>query len=287
MSVILLGGPIGSFLGLLVGGLVGGHWGWRTAFLVAGLPGLLVAGTILAFMRDPHPPGLRPASPDRVSLIATLGVLAKRPRFVWLALAHTCTTFLVYASSAWLPAIFIRVHAMTTAQIGGYAALAVGLGGAVGTLGGGLVCDRLRGTIRNAEVKLLATALVLSLVTLLATILIPDRAVALGCMFLFNGFVFSYLGPSATLIQAEATPESRGLAQAICLSMSVILNLGAGLPLVGALSDYLRPQHGPIALAYALAIGSVGMVAVGLLAYWQVHRVTPFVRAETAALPQV
>jgi hypothetical protein len=248
----------------------------------------LVAGVILAFMRDPHPPALRPPSPDRIPLLATLGVLFRRPRFPWLALAHTSSTFFVYACGAWLPPIFIRIHGMTTAQIGGIASLAVGLGGAAGTLGGGFICDHLRKSVRNAEVKFLATTLSLSLVSLLVIVLSPSRTLALATMFLFNACAYSYLGPSATLVQREATSESRGLAQAICLSMSVILNLGAGLPLVGALSDALRPHFGAVGLAYALGVGCSFMCAVGLLSYWRIYRVTdrPGRRPEGADLAE-
>jgi predicted MFS family arabinose efflux permease len=283
MSVMLLGGSIGSFLGLLVGGLVGGHWGWRTAFLAAGLPGFVVSAVILAFMRDPSPPGQRTTIAAGASWPAALRALLAGRRFVWLAIGHTCTTFMVYAGGAWLPAIFIRNHGMSTAQIGGYAAFAVGFGGALGTLGGGLACDLLRGRGRRPELKLLATTLGLSLITLLATILIPDRSTALAAMFLFNGFVFSYLAPSATLIQGEANSANRGFAQAICLSLSVILNLGAGLPLVGLLSDYLHPQFGPIALSYALGIGSTAMVTIGLFAYWRVRRLPALSMGEFGA----
>lgn len=272
LAVILLGGPIGGFLGLFVGGLVGGHWGWRAAFLAAGIPGILVAAIILIFMRDPQPPSTRPASSEPLDLPKTLGMLFRRPRFPWLVLAHTSTTFFVYASGAWLPPIFIRLHGMTTAQIGGYASLAVGLGGALGTLGGGLVCDRLRKSVRHAEVKFLATALSVAIVSLLVIVLSPSRELALATMFIFNACAYAYLGPSAALVQLEATPESRSLAQAICLSVSVILNLGAGLPLVGALSDALRPHYGAIALAYALGTGCTIMGAVGLICWWRVYR---------------
>ena len=99
-----------------------------------------------------------------------------RPRFRWLVAGAVCWSFLIYASGAWLPAFFIRVYGMTTAQIGRFAAIAVGLGGALGTIGGGFVCDLLRQRVREVELKMLMTTLCLAVPLLLATS--PRRALA-------------------------------------------------------------------------------------------------------------
>src|ERR1700682_6325949 len=53
LAVYALGVPLGIFLGNLVGGQIGGTWGWRAAFYVLGVPGLLLAMYIAFAFREP------------------------------------------------------------------------------------------------------------------------------------------------------------------------------------------------------------------------------------------
>jgi hypothetical protein len=191
---------------------------------------------------------------------------------MWLATGLICSSFFVYASGAWLPSFFIRVHGMTTAEVGRYSAIAVGFGGGIGTLGAGFVCDLLRRHDREVELKVLMVTLGLGVPALLTTLLVSDRTVALMSLVLFNICAYAYLGPTVTLIQKESAPESRGLAIAICISLSNILNLGFGLPLVGSLSDALTPSLGREALGYALALSALATGFIGMFAHWQARR---------------
>jgi predicted MFS family arabinose efflux permease len=159
---------------------------------------------------------------------------------------------------------------MTTAELGRYAGLAVGLGGALGTLVGGWLCDKLRARTRNIELKVLAAALAMGLLCLSFTLFSPQRAVALLTMFAFDFCAYAYLGPIVTLIQQEADAGSRALAIALCVSVSNIVNLCLALPAVGWISDTLKAGYGAHAVGYALEIGALAAGALGMLALWRV-----------------
>jgi MFS transporter, Spinster family, sphingosine-1-phosphate transporter len=268
MSILLVGVPTGSFLGLLVGGYVGSRWGWKTAFVVAGIPGIVLAMIMAVTLRDPRRI-LGPAGSRRVvTVVDSFKLLVCRRRFVWLTVGMICSSFFVYSSGAWLPAYFIRVYGMTTRQIGGYSAVAVGGGGGLGTLIGGLICDRLRRRVREIELKLLIIALGTSVCALLVIVLCSNRSLALASMIVLNFCAYTWPGPLVALIQQEATPDSRGLAVAISISISTILDLGLGLPIVGRLSDWLTPSYAAHAVGYAFAlsgliVGSIGIAAHG------------------------
>jgi predicted MFS family arabinose efflux permease len=272
MSLLLVGTPVGSFLGLLLGGYVGTVWGWRAAFLVAGVPGLILAMIMIATTRDPRFAAPSESNRQGLSLRRTLRMFVSQRRLRWLTVGTVCWSFLIYASGAWLPPFFIRVYGMTTAEIGRFAALAVGLGGAVGTIGGGFVCDLLRKRVRDVELKMLMVALCLAVPLLLMTVLSGNRSMALVSMILFDVFAFSYLSPTVALIQKAVADESRGLAIAVCLSISTILNLGLGMPLVGLLSDVLRPAYGQGAVGYALALDAILVGSVGMFSHWAARR---------------
>lgn len=269
MSVLLMSAPAGAFLGLLAGGYIGALWGWRTAFVVAAMPGFILAVLMILTTRDPRsavPAAQRaPVAP----MGATIRLLLQNRRFVWLAVGLICVSFFPYGPAAWLPPMFMRVYEMTTAQVGMYSAIAVGLGGVGGTLGSGLVCDWLRTRIDEVELKVLAFILTLTVAALLVTTLSTSRDAALGGLFVFYLGAFSFLGPIVSLILKEATPQSRSLVAGMCVSISNIINLGVAMPLVGAISDVLAPAHGPHSIRFALAM--VGTVAglIGLFAYWR------------------
>jgi len=78
-----------------------------------------------------------------------------------------------------------------------------------------------------------------------------------------------------TLIQNEASAQTRSLAIALCISVSNIVNLGIAIFAVGALSDALTPKYGNHALGYALGIGALIAALLGLTAHSRVIANTP------------
>jgi predicted MFS family arabinose efflux permease len=281
MSALLVSASAGGFLGLALGGYVAAHWGWRVAFFVAGAPGFFLAVVMLVVMRDPRT--LQPSKAASPPFLQTVAALWRNPRFRWLALGLICISYFAYAGGAWLPAFFIRVHGMTTSQIGGFAALGVGVGGGFGTLGCGLICDALRSRVRHVEIKALMLTMALAVVLLLITVSVPQRLIALGAMLLFYMFTYAFFGPTVTLIQNEASAQTRSLAIALCISVSNIVNLGIAIFAVGALSDALTPKYGDHALGYALGIGALIAALLGLTAHSRVIANTP--RAGQTDLP--
>jgi len=295
MSLLLMSIPVGSFLGLTLGGYVGAHWGWRTAFLCASAPGIALAALMLLTRPALHlrsigstseqatddsaPPAVES---DRIAkspgerrlnpLLEDIRQMLERPRFRWLIVAMTASTFLVYASSAWLPLFLIRVHGFDTATTGLYTAIAVGLGGGFGTLAAGALCDRLRDRVIDIEAKLLMVLFALCIPIVLATTLTPNRALAVIFMSLYNVCAYGWLSPTVTLIQDAAPAESRSLAIAICSTAASILSLGLGVPLVGALSDRWSTRLGPGSIGAALALSITVAALLGLEAHRRARR---------------
>lgn len=262
MSFLMLGAPVGSFLGMYLGGLAGSLWGWRTAFILAGLPGLLLALVILLTLRDPRlQAGKRPEPPD---LRTSLYILWSNRQLRFIAVFISCATFAIYASGAWLPAFFIRVQGVATSEIGIYTGVAIGLGGGAGVLGGGFLCDILRNRVRQIEIVVLAVSTLFTIPCLMITLFAEQLMIAVYAMAAFFLFAFVYLSPAITLIQQQVPPETRAFAVAICISIANIVSLIFGLPLVGFISDTLAPTSGTLAISYALALCLLSTTGVGL-----------------------
>lgn len=260
MAVFTLGVPFGSFLGYLIGGFVDDRWGWRAAFFVAGLPGLILMLLIRFTLKEPvrgQADGIPlDARGELPPLGAALRSMFERKSYIPLVLGGTFGILIVYISGAWLPSFFIRVHGMSAGQVGMWLALSIGLGGGIGSIGGGWLSDRLRRRSPRPEIPILAISTALTCPLLLLTVLAQDISVALVGLFLFNMFAFVWIGPTSATIQRVVPIRSRSLAVGIQLSVANIISLTFGPPIVGYISDVLRPDYGAESIRYALAIAS-------------------------------
>lgn len=270
MAIFNMGVPLGSFLGFLMGGYINDWLGWRAAFLIAGLPGLLLVVLIKLTLKEPvrgAADGLeaRAAEPPP-PLGATLKMLFSRRSFAPVILGGTCGIFIVYITNAWLPSYFIRLHGLTAGEAGRWLALCIGLGGALGAFGGGALVDFLKPRVARAEIVVLATSTALSFPAFLLTVLSRDTTAALIGMFILYCLAYVWMGPTSSMVQSIAPVRSRALATGVQLFAGNVISLAFGPPLIGLLSDNFSATMGPEGLRYALAIGS-GVCLLGTAFY--------------------
>ncbi len=147
MSIFMLGLPIGIGLSFLVSTTIEKEYGWRTAFYVAGLPGLVCAFLVL-LLREPkrgqaESAAHHAATSDRPTGNPYLEVLST-PTVWWLILSGAIHNFNMYALGGFLAAMLIRYHGVDGREAGLIAMSAYGLSGIPGLLIGGWAADRLR-----------------------------------------------------------------------------------------------------------------------------------------------
>ena len=279
LSIYSTGIYIGIFFGFFAGGWLDEHLGWRTAFLVVGLPGFLYALILLFSVKEPKR-GLfddqtKKAVSD-ASFLKTLKFLASKKTFVLLALAGGVHNFGQYGVGNFFAPFLARVHGMTSGEIGTWLGLSMGFGGIIGTFAGGWLADRLGKRDLRWYLWIPVVALIVNLPFLGMIIFSPDKIVVL-IFFFFSVFLTSlYLGPSLAVTQNLADSESRALASAILFFMYNFIGLGFGPLTVGALSDYLTPQYGNESLRYAYCI----MFFTGTIAAWLFYRASKFYEKE-------
>ena len=129
MAIFFCAIPVGSALGFIVGGLVDKHYGWRAAFFVAGVPGLLLAALCL-LLRDP-PRGVQDAGGAvggrvtraglggrhvRKDTWATYGRLMRNRPYVLTVLGYAAYTFAVGGLAFWMPAFLERVRGIPRSE---------------------------------------------------------------------------------------------------------------------------------------------------------------------------
>jgi predicted MFS family arabinose efflux permease len=263
---------IGIFCGLAAGGWLNEQVGWRQAFVIVGVPGLLLAALVRLTVREPERGALDgitpPAQPQPLG--ETLRHLFSRRSYRLLLVGAAIVSLPGYAFSTWGPTFMRRVHDMGSAEVGLWVGLAT-LGGALGTYAGGALTDRFGAGDARWYMRLpAATKLVLIPVGLLVVFWPFGRPpLLLYAAFLFLGAFYS--APVWAMLQALAPPHMRTLSSAIFMFVSNLIGLGAGPLLVGVLNDLLAPRYGDEAIRYTLAlVVLVNVFGAGIL--WEAAR---------------
>jgi hypothetical protein len=186
------------------------------------------------------------------------------PSYLALIVGSTFGVFTIYVTGAWLPPMFIRVHGFSAHEIGQWLALCAGLGGGLGAMGGGALAAALRKKWRNGDLWLMCLTTAMICPTLMLTALSDNLAIALSAMFLLYFCTYVWMGPTSARIQQVVPLRSRALAVGFMIFQSSVTALAFGPPLVGLLSDVLKPTQGVNSLRTALAVASLA----GLFGAW-------------------
>lgn len=275
LSTYALGIPIGAAIGTLVGGWIGEYFGWRMAFLVVGLPGIIVAIVVFFTVREP-PRGH--SEPDHVQVQKDLVPLVDTIRFLWglrafrhLSFAGALHAFVGYGVGLFIPAFFMRVHGFGLAETSTYLFL-IGLTGMIGTYLGGYLGDRMGKKDKRwyMGVPGIATIIGVPFAVLFYTTGDPMLAIVLAIPGAILGPM--YLGPTFAMTQTLVPPAMRSTASAILLFVLNLIGLGLGPVFAGFLSDTLKPEYGEESIRYSLLILAVAGNIWSALHYYLASR---------------
>ena len=243
LSFYSTGVNLGIMFGFLFGGWLNEFFGWRVAFLVIGVPGIILAGIVFATVPEPIRGLLenKKASDAQVPFSEVVAGLWQRKTFRHMAFACGLNAFAGYGTVNWAASFFIRSHGMTTGELGTWLALSTGLVGAIGIFAGGFLGDKLGA---------LSTLLVVP--GMLVVFLTSNTYLALVCMFVPGFLQNIYLGNSIATTHNLVGLRWRSTSSAILFLILNIIGLGLGPFAVGLLSDMFDPSLGIESLRYAM-----------------------------------
>lgn len=268
LSVYSTGIYFGMLVGFLMGGYLNQELGWRTAFYVLGVPGVLFSILFYAFVKEPRR-GATDASTSTTreqSLLDVVRLLYAIPTFRYLAAATALHCFCIYGLLNWTPSFLSRLHGMTKAEIGVSLGLILGITGALGTFFGGYMTDRFGKADRSNYMRLPAYFILSSIPFVIGALFLKDTAAVLFCFGVSNFLYGSYLGPSINVAHMLVSPSLRALTSAILFFVLNLVGLGFGPLLVGIMSDVLSPTLGVEGLRYAMS-GVVVVSAVSVMLF--------------------
>ena len=256
LGVYTTGIGLGVMLGFALGGLVYEAYGWRMAFFVAGVPGLLLALLVRFTVREPVRGHSEARQDDRPapSLKETLRFIMGQTSYLWLLagcllICISANAFLVFTSSH-----LQRTYGLSPGQVSWPLGLLIGGVGSVGAVVIGLVCDRL--SKKDLRWRPLIIALCAAIALPFAWMFL--RAPNVGLAYAWN-VVPSFVGLIYASIAYTASQElvqlrMRAFASAFMLFCLTLIGIGCGPWIAGVLSDYFTSQGEAQPLARALEL---------------------------------
>lgn len=240
--------PVGSALGYAGGGLVGDAFGWRRAFWLVGLPGLLLSALCLLLPDDPP-------HADTPTAAAGYREVWAVPSFRLITLAGAAMTFALGGFAVWMPTFFHRAYGLSVGRAGTlFGALTV-LGGLTGSLLGGWLADRLRRRTSHADLIVSGAGLVAGMPLAAAAILAPSLRASGAALYLAETLLFLNMGPLNSAIVSVTRLETRSMAFAANILVIHLLGDAASPALIGKASDLWGLSRALLAACAALGVG--------------------------------
>lgn len=291
MAFYSMGNPVGALIGVVTGGLVADAFGWRTAFLLVGVPGVALAIVTILTLVEPRlrraaATAREAAQAPQSSLLDVLRLLRRKRTFWLMALAVSIVAFIGYGHAPFGASFFLRVHGT---EIGALAArfglgpigfvglslgLILGLSAGLGVFLGGIVADRFGARDLRAYMGIPGVAVLASVPLYTVAMLLPSFPPILPLLALNAVLISLWQGPVYATVQNVVPVHMRATAASIFLFIANLIGLGLGPLAVGAASDILA---GPFGLGSAegvrwALIGSEFLAIPAFVCFWLARR---------------
>lgn len=262
VAIWMLGLPLGLGLANGAGGWILQNWGWRNAFYIAAVPGLLCAIAAWSMrepprgMRERHAVGERRRPGNPYMLVLSI------PTMLWIIVSGALHNFNMYALGAFVSPFLVRFHHMSFLNAGWVAACVYGFSGIVGLTGGGWLADRLSARRVDGRLIVGTASIVICAPFMFLGLGRPGGDVAgfAGLMAIGSGVMFAYYSTVYSTIHDVVEPSLRGTAMALYFFAMYVLGASMGPVGTGLASDYFTFQKASAAGAVApLPFGSIMM----------------------------
>lgn len=257
LGIFALGIPIGTMIAALGAAWIEGqpNMNWRDAFIIMGIPGVLLAFVFKMTVKEPprgysDPGGAAAAAARQMpSPFKVFGVVGRMPSFWHVSLGGAIASFVGYGVGQFVPPFWIRVHGLSLQDAALIFGGVLGIAAAIGTFGSGYVADRVRARHPNSDSWLPALGLAISVpIAILGynTLAFSEggNAIIIAIPLLAMAAIlrFAYLAPMFAVTQKLVEPRMRATAAALLLFVVNLIGYGAGPPVIGAMSDHFTKQ---------------------------------------------
>ena len=251
----LFGGPIAQMHGSDIGNWIaniglGGlfsavDWasveGWRVAFVVVGVPGVVIALIVLMTIKEPprgysDPPDATPKAPAHWA--EAFQELKNKPSFWWMAIGASLIAFVGYGLVSFQAPFLQREHGLDVRDAAINFGAPLSLLAAIGTFLGGYITEKLTPRWQTAVAWVPAIGLLIAVPAYIAAFFLDDLKLIFLCWGIGAMCHYAYLGAQYNIGQGVVSPRSRATAIAVLLILVSLIGNGIGPYFVGFMSDF-------------------------------------------------
>lgn len=269
VSIYALGVPLGGMLASIFGGQIAGldgaefgtwvnavglgfifgnlDWsqveGWRVAFVVVGLPGLLLSLIVWRTVKEPPRGYTDPAALqglEKTSFKEALTVLSKKPAYRHVVFGAMLASFVGYGVGQFTTSFLIRTHGLTIQEASLLFGIILGVMAAIGVFSSGWLSDKMSKRHPNALSWLPAIGMAASVPLYAFGFLTDSLWLAMPALMIAAMIHYFYLGPMYAVSGGVVDSRMRATSVAITLFVVNLLGYGLGPPLIGILSTFLK-----------------------------------------------
>ncbi|HMK61941.1 MAG TPA: MFS transporter [Dissulfurispiraceae bacterium] len=248
--------PLGSALGYLLGGTIGQFAGWHAAFMLVGVPGILL--TIpLWILREPKRGESEGSTNNNTICNARYRNLADNRSFMINTLAMAAMTFAMGGLAQWAPTFLYREHHMNIADVNTAFGAVTVAAGILGTLAGGWLGDFFQKSSESGYLAVSAFGFLIGAPMLVLSLTASTVLTCFIAIFIAEFFLFFSTGPLNTVILNVTKPEMR--AMAFALNIFIIHALGDAVSpvIIGWLSDLAGIRNALMITPCAILVASI------------------------------
>lgn len=234
--------PLGSAMGIALGGIIAEHFGWRHAFGIVALPGSIVA-LLIFYVKDYQTVALtkladngRMGAEDKMRWQDIVRHFAANKTLIFNNLAFSASTFVTTSLMTWLPTYFQRTQdiSMSRASTKGGIVMLLAI---IGAPLGGYLTDRWLKKRRNARLLFPSISSVVTAVLLFIALQFYQGNIQYVILMAVGISAIAFVPAGVAVTQDVVHPGLRAVSLSLCVIIQHILGSSLGPPVVGALSD--------------------------------------------------
>ncbi len=255
-AIYMAGISISIIVSYLFAGWINEYYGWRMAFFVVSVFGLIAAVLIRMTLLEPRK-SERPensARHEQIPFWETVRILWRIETYRYLVLAFTLANVVGIGFGQWEAVFFIRRYEMGTGELGVWLGLIMGFGGLLGTWFGGYIADRFYSRNLRGLLNLIAIGVALVFPCAVVMVLSGHKLISLWSLVFMNVLLLFFYGPTVALMQRLVHDRMRSIAAAFSALILNLVAMGLGPQFVGLLSDVLTPALGAEGLPVAMVV---------------------------------
>ncbi len=246
LAIVALGSSLGSLVGGFGGGWLGEHIGWREAFFIVGLPGLLLAALIFFTLKEPPRgqfEGATKFGPETPPFKAVLKEIASRRAFLFMSLGCGMTSFVNFGVLMFLPIYLGRAFDMSMTEAGLIFGIVTSVSNAVGTMIGGYGADWAARRDMRWYAWLPGTCVLITAPLYIIGLMQVEWIIAMPIITCAAVFVFTFYAPTFAATQNMMQPRMRATSSAVLIFFQNVIGMGLGPLFVGVMSDVFAARN--------------------------------------------